>query len=94
MRRGKPNTIVNNRTKSVVAERELVECVTAWIREGIEEDLVQREIIMGTIGQKLQESNVCVVGEKISRRGRYTNYHMYGCEDIERKNVDSTQFGR
>ena len=44
-RRGKPITIIiDNGTNFVGAERELAEYVAAWIKEGIEEHLIQRRI--------------------------------------------------
>ena len=32
---------------------------------------------MGAVGEKLQESNVCSVGEQISHRGRSFNNDVY-----------------
>ena len=32
---------------------------------------------MGTVGEKLQESNVCTVGEPIRYRGRSFNNNVY-----------------
>ena len=49
---------------------------------------------MGTVGEKLQESNVCGIGEKISHRGRSFNNDGYCWADFERKTLDSSQFGR
>ena len=81
--------ISDNRTNLVGAEGELAEYVAAWNKEGIEEHLMQRGIRWninppaashfggvwerGTVGEKLQESKVCSVGEQISHRGRYLN---------------------
>ena len=98
-RRGKPNTIISdNVTKFVGAEREFAEYVAAWNKEGIEEHLTQRGIrwkfnlpaaphfsrSMGVVGEKLQESNVCSVGEP--------NKGLFFKNDIERNTVDSSQF--
>ena len=47
---------------------------------------------MGAAGQKLQESNVCSVGEQISNRGRSINYDVYCGTNDERKTVDFGQF--
>ena len=33
---------------------------------------------MGAVAQKLQESNVCCVGQQISHRGRSYNYDVCG----------------
>ena len=49
---------------------------------------------MRTVSQKLQESNVCNVGEPVSNRGRSFNFDVYYRPDIERKAVDSSQFRR
>ena len=44
-RRGKPSTIISdNGTNLIGAEREFAEYVAAWIKEGIEEHLIQRGI--------------------------------------------------
>ena len=105
-RRGKPSTIISdNVTNSVGAEKMFAEYVAAWNKEGIEGHLVQRGIrwkfntlaapiwrSMGTVGEKLQESHVCSVGEKISHRGRSFNNDVYCWADIEVKTVDSIQF--
>ena len=48
---------------------------------------------MGTVGQKLQESNVCSLGEQISYRGRFFSYDVYCGAKIECKTVDSRKFG-
>ena len=43
-RRRKPSTIIShNGTNFVGAEREFAEYVAAWNKEGIEEDLIQKE---------------------------------------------------
>ena len=98
-RRGKLNTIISdNGTNLVGAEREFAEYVAAWIKEGIEEHLIQRGIrwkvnprsttlwrSMGVVGQMLQESNVCSVSEQISDRGRSFNNDVFCRADIERK---------
>ena len=91
-RRGKPITIISdNGTNFVGAEREFAEYVAAWNKEWIEEHPIQRGIrwkfnspaaphfwtSMGTVGEKLQESNVCSVGEQISHRGRSFNNDVY-----------------
>ena len=47
---------------------------------------------MGAAGQKLQEGNVCSVGEQISHRGRSINYDVYCGTNDERKIVDFGQF--
>ena len=47
---------------------------------------------MGTVGEKLQESNVCSVREQISHGGIFLNYDLYCRADFERKTVDSSQF--
>ena len=49
---------------------------------------------MGTVGEKLQESDVCSNGEQISPRGRSFNNDVYCLAGFERKTVDPTQFGR
>ena len=107
--RGKSSTIIsNNGTKFEGAEREFAEYVAAWGKEGIEEHLIQREIrwkfkppastsiwwSMGTVGEKLQESNVCSFGEHISQRECSLNYDVYCIADVERKTFDSSQFRR
>ena len=40
---------------------------------------------MGTVGEKLQESKVCSVGEQINHRGRSFNNDEYCRADIEPK---------
>ena len=47
---------------------------------------------MGTVGEKLQESNVCSVGEQINHRGRSLDNDAYCWADIEHKTFDSSQF--
>ena len=46
--------------------------------------------IMGTVDEKLQESNVCSVGEQISHRVRSFNYDMYYRADIVFKTAVSS----
>ena len=88
-RRDKLNTIING-TNFVGAEREFAEHVAAWNKEGIEEHLIQRGIrwyfnppaaplwrSLGMVGEKLQESNACSVGEQISHQGRSFNNDVY-----------------
>ena len=47
---------------------------------------------MGTVGQKLRESNVCSLGEQISHRGRSLNYDVFCGAKIECETVDSRKF--
>ena len=47
---------------------------------------------MGTVGEKLQESNVYILGEQIRQRGFSVNNNLYSWADIERKTVESSQF--
>ena len=49
---------------------------------------------MRTVGDKLQESNLCSVGDQISHRGRPLTYDVYYIADVERKTFDSTHFRR
>ena len=106
-RRGKPNTIISDDgTNFVGAEREFAEYVAAWNKEGIEEHLIhtrdQMEVqptrsitlwrSMGAVGEKLQESNVCSIGEQISHRGRSFNNDVHRWADFECKTFDSSQF--
>ena len=87
-RRGKPSTIISdNGTNFVGAKREFAEFVSAWNKGVIEQHRIQRGISkevqptrstpiwrsMGTVGEKLQESNICSIGEQISHRGRSFN---------------------
>ena len=79
-RRSKSNTIISdNGTNFVGAEQEFAEYLAAWNKEGIEKKSNstrnQMEVqptrstplwSMGTVGEMLQESNVCSVGEQIS----------------------------
>ena len=64
---GKPNLIISdNRTNFVAAEREFAE-------SQMEVQPTRSTSLwwsMGTVGEKLQESNVCIVAEQISHRGR------------------------
>ena len=47
---------------------------------------------MGAIGQKLQDGNVCSLGEQGSHRGRSCNNDVYCGAKIECETVDSRKF--
>ena len=47
---------------------------------------------MGTVVQKLQESNVCSAGEEMSHLGRSLDYNVYNGAIIECETVDRSKF--
>ena len=49
---------------------------------------------MRTVGEKLEGSNLCSVGDQISHRGRSFNNDVHCGADIERETIDSSQFRR
>ena len=87
------------------SRREFKEHVAAWNRQRIEEQLVLQMEVQSTYstllrrsvrtsGQKLQESNVCIVGKRINYWRCSFKYNVSCWANIECKTIDTSQFWR